>query len=83
MSNIFTIMAISCATLCVVTAAEGAGKACDNWNVFTDFGLFEGAVRKTEKGFAADENGIRVETEEMAGAAGVTHRRTVVRNMRI
>ncbi|MBR2839654.1 MAG: alpha-galactosidase [Kiritimatiellae bacterium] len=72
---------LAAATAAASVAAEGAGKACDRWNVFTDFGLFEGAVRQTEKGFAADENGIRVETEEKPGAAGVTHRRTVVRNM--
>lgn len=64
----------------VAIVAEGAEKASDKWDVFTDFGLFEGPVRKTEKGFAADENGIRVETEETTGAAGVTHRRTVVCN---
>ena len=64
----------------VAVVGEGAEKASDKWDVFTDFGLFEGPVRKTEKGFAADENGIRVETEETTGAAGVTHRRTVVCN---
>ena len=69
------------AAMCVAGVAEGAGKACDKWNVFTDFGLFEGVVSQTEKGFAADENGIRIETEEKTGAAGVTHRRTIVRNM--
>lgn len=67
--------------LSAATVAEGAEKACDKWAIFTDFGLFEGAVHKTDKGFAADENGIRVETEEKIGAAGVTHRRTVIRNM--
>ena len=72
---------ILAAVLCAACVAEGAGKACDKWNIFTDFGLFEGAVHRTEKGFAADENGIRVETEEKTGVAGVTHRRTVVRNM--
>ena len=69
------------AALCAASVAEGMGKACDSWSIFTDFGLFEGAVHKTDKGFAADENGIRVETEEKIGAAGVTHRRTVIRNM--
>ena len=69
------------AVLCIAGAAEGADKTCDNWDVFTDFGIFEGVVRKTENGFAADENGIRVETEENTGAADVTRRRTVVRNM--
>ena len=67
--------------LSAATVAEGAEKACDKWAIFTDFALFEGAVHKTDKGFAADENGIRVETEEKIGAAGVTHRRTVIRNM--
>jgi len=57
------------AVLCIAGAAEGADKTCDNWDVFTDFGLFEGVVRKTENGFAADENGIRVETEENTGVA--------------
>ena len=69
------------AALCVACAAEGSDNACDKWNIFTDFGLFEGALRKTENGFAADENGIRVETAEKTSAAGVTHRSTVVRNM--
>ena len=72
--------ALLAAMSCVAIVAEGAEKASDKWDVFTDFGLFEGPVRKTEKGFAADENGIRVETEETTGAAGVTHRRTVVCN---
>ena len=69
------------AMLCATGVAEGAGKACDKWGIFTDLGLFEGAVRQTGKGFAADENEIRVETEEKTDVAGVTHRRTVVRNM--
>ena len=63
------------------SVAEGAGGACDKWNIFSDVGLFEGGVRKTDTGFAADENGIRVETEEKTGVAGVAHRRTVVRNL--
>ena len=67
--------------LCAGLVAEGAGSACEKWNIFSDVGLFEGGVRKTDKGFAADENGIRVETEEKTGVAGVTHRRTVVRNL--
>ncbi len=68
---------ILAAVLCVATAAE-AENAREMWDIYTDFGLFEGGVRKTDKGFAADENGIRVETEEKTGVAGVTHRRTVV-----
>ena len=71
---------ILAAVLCVAMAAE-AGNANEKWNIFSDVGLFEGGVRKTDKGFAADENGIRVETEEKTGVAGVTHRRTVVRNL--
>lgn len=71
---------ILAAVLCVATAAE-AENAREMWDIYTDFGLFEGGVRKTDKGFAADENGIRVETEEKTGVAGVTHRRTVVRNL--
>ena len=59
----------------------GAGNACEKWNIYSDVGLFEGGVRKTDTGFAADENGIRVETAEKTGVAGVTHRRTVVRNL--
>ena len=70
---------ILAAVLCVATAE--AENACEKWNIFSDVGLFEGGVRKTDKGFAADENGIRVETEEKTGVAGVTHRRTVVRNL--
>ena len=73
--------AIIAAAMVAANVAEGAGKACDKWDIFTDFGLFEGAVHQTEKGFVADENGIRVETAEKTSAAGVTHRRTVVRNM--
>lgn len=71
---------ILAAVLCVAMAAE-AENAREMWDIYTDFGLFEGGVRKTDKGFAADENGIRVETEEKTGVAGVTHRRTVVRNL--
>jgi hypothetical protein len=67
--------------LCATQVAEGAGNAGEKWNIFSDVGLFEGGVRKTDKGFAADENGIRVESEEQTGVAGVTHRRTVVRNL--
>ena len=59
----------------------GAGNACEKWNIYSDVGLFEGGVRKTDTGFAADENGLRVETAEKTGVAGVTHRRTVVRNL--
>ncbi len=69
------------AAMCAAQMAEGAVNAREKWNVFSDVGLFEGGVRKTDKGFAADENGIRVETEEQTGVAGVTHRRTTVRNM--
>ena len=72
--------ALLAAMSCVAIVADGADAACDKWDVFTDLGLFEGLVCKTETGFAADENGIHVETEESTGAAGVTHRRTVVRN---
>ena len=61
-----TILAVA---LCAASVAEGAGKACDKWDIFTDLGLFEGALRRTERGFAADENEIRVETEEKAGAS--------------
>ena len=68
------------AALCGAVAAE-AGNGREMWDIYTDFGLFEGAVRKTEKGFAADENGIRVETEVETGVAGVTRCRTVVRNL--
>ena len=72
---------ILAATLCAGLVAEGAGNAGEKWNIFSDVGLFEGGVRKTDKGFAADENGIRVETEVETGVAGVTRRRTVVRNL--
>ena len=71
---------ILAAALCgAVVAAAGNGR--EMWDIYTDFGLFEGEVRKTERGFAADENGIRVETEVETGMAGVTRRRTLVRNM--
>ena len=56
------------AALCGVVAAE-AGNGREMWDIYTDFGLFEGAVRRTEKGFAADENGIRVETEVETGVS--------------
>ena len=69
------------AAMCAAQMAEGAVSAGEKWNIFSDVGLFEGSVRKTEKGFAADENGIRVESEEQMGVAGVAHRRTVVRNL--
>ena len=69
------------AAMCAAQVAEGAGNGREMWDIYTDFGLFEGSVRKIEKGFAADENGIRVETEVETGVAGVTRRRTVVRNL--
>ena len=65
------------AALCGAVVAE-AGNGREMWDIYTDFGLFEGAMRKTEKGFAADENGIRVETEVETGVAGVTRGRQPV-----
>ena len=56
-----TLLAAALSQVVVLAAnalADGAGKACDKWDIFTDFGLFEGAVHKTDKGFAAHENGI-------------------------
>ena len=56
-------------------------ESCANWDVFTSLGPFDGAVNKTDKGFAAASRGLRVETTEKIGAAGVHRRRTVVRNV--
>ena len=33
------------AEMLAANVAVGAGKACDKWDIFTDVGLFEGAVR--------------------------------------
>ena len=49
--------------------------------MFGDFGRFDGEARNSEGGFASESNGLRVETAENKGVAGVTHRRTVVRNV--
>lgn len=38
--------------------------SCANWDIFTDIGQFDGAVVKTDKGFAAESCGLRVETTE-------------------
>ena len=73
--------AVAVCALCAASMADSAGKACDRWNVFTDLGLFDCDVCETGNGFAAEGNGIRVETEENVGTAGVAHRRTVVRNV--
>ena len=75
------LVAVAVSVLCAAGMADSAGKACDRWNVFTDHGLFDCDVRETGNGFAAEGNGIRVETGEEVGAAGVAHRRTVVRNV--
>ena len=61
-------------------AAHGAS-ASASWDIFGDFGRVDGEVRDTEDGFASESNGLRVETKEKKGVAGVTHRRTVVRNV--
>ena len=52
-----------------------------NWDIFSGLGQFDGAAGKTDKGFVAESHGLRVETEEESGTAGVTLRRTVVRNV--
>jgi hypothetical protein len=75
------VRTILAAAMCAAVVAGGAENAREKWSIFSDLGLFEGGVRRTEKGFAADENGLRVETVEETGVAGVTHRRTVVRNL--
>ena len=72
---------VAACAICGGATAAGEADAASAWNVFGDFGLFKGAVRKTDRGFAAEANGIRVDTEETIGAAGVAHRRTFVRNM--
>ena len=56
-------------------------ESCANWDIFTNLGPFDGAAGKTDKGFAAESRGLRVETTEEFGAAGVTLRRTVLRNV--
>lgn len=71
--------AVVICVLCIAGMADNPGKSCDRWNVFTDSGLVDCDVRETENGFAADWNGIRVETGEEVGAAGVAHRSEVLR----
>lgn len=56
-------------------------ESCTNWDIFTDIGQFDGAVGKTDNGVVAESCGLCVETSEAIGAAGVTVRRTVVRNV--
>lgn len=51
------------------------------WDIFGDFGHLDDATAVIPGGFAAEAGGIRVETFEETGVAGVTHRRTVVRNV--
>ena len=71
------------AIACVQTsfAADGAVAARDTWNVFGDFGRVEGAAHSSDGGISIEANGLRVETKVETGAAGVCHRRTVVRNV--
>lgn len=33
--------------------------SCANWDIFTDIGQFDGAVVKTDKGFAAESCGLQ------------------------
>ena len=68
------------AVLASPAVAHGAS-ASSSWEIFGDFGRFDGEVRNSEGGFASESNGLRVETAENKGVAGVTHRRTVVRNI--
>ena len=52
------------------------------WNIFGDFGAAKGSAEIIDGGIlAAESHGLRVETEEKSGAAEVTLRRTVVRNV--
>ena len=53
----------------------------DIWNIFGDFGNLDVKVSEIPNGFAAESRGLRVETTEKTGAAGVSLRRTVVRNV--
>lgn len=56
-------------------------KSEELWDIFGDFGRVEGMAEKTGDSLKLESNGLRVETAEEVGAAGVTRRRTVVRNM--
>ena len=53
--------------------------AADLWDIFGDFGTVDGPAIAMEGGCAATSRGLRVETTEKIGAAGVHRRRTVVR----
>lgn len=55
--------------------------ASDYWDIFGDFGRVEGTTEKSGDCLMVEANGLRVETTEKTGVAGVTHRRTVVRNV--
>lgn len=56
-------------------------KSEDYWDIFGDFGRVEGMASTAGDLASIEANGIRVETTEKTGVAGVTHRRTVVRNV--
>ena len=53
----------------------------DIWNIFGDFGNLDVKVSEIPNGFAADSRGLCVETTEKTGVAGVSLRRTFVRNV--
>ena len=65
-------------TLPTLAAHVAAG---DLWDIFGDFGRVEGTAEKSGGSVSIEANGLIVETTETAGVAGVTHRRTVVRNV--
>ena len=71
------LLAMALSPLAVVHGASASAV----WDIFGDFGRFDGEVRNSEGGFVSESNGLRVETAEEKGVAGVAHRRTVVRNI--
>ena len=77
----FLMFSVLCAVALMPLAVAHGASASTSWNIFGDFGKLDGEVRSSEDGFAAESNGLRVETSEAKGAADVTHRRTVVRNV--
>ncbi len=53
----------------------------DLWDIFGDFGHVEGMAVQSDGGFSLEANSLRVETRVETGTAGVSHRRTTVRNV--
>ena len=53
----------------------------DLWDIFGDFGHVEGMAVQSDEGFELEAKGLRVETRVETDVAGVSLRRTTVRNV--